>query len=161
MDTSTIGRYVPNPLKVRQFKESIWARLDQSMLFFLAGYFLFGVIIWFIHDTESGQLPFTVGFLNVLIYGSYYLLKNKLNRRYLVGLNLCAFCIQFIIQMDGALYMHIGFLISLILLSTYGIWRILVPFFVVMAIYYIIGIVQTYYGVDWGEYFINIPSLYE
>ncbi|MFT5914263.1 MAG: methyl-accepting chemotaxis protein [Flammeovirgaceae bacterium] len=159
IETTTIGRYVPNPRKVKQFKESIWSGIDQKMLLFLAGYFLFGIIIWFIHDTESLVLPFVVGVINITICGFYYFLKNKMTFRYLVGLHLCAFSIQFIIQMDGAIYMHLAFLLSLILLSAYGVWRMLVPFFVIMIIYYTIGIVQTYYGVDWGSYFINIPSI--
>ena len=154
MELFSLERYTPPPSKVRKFKEEVYENLDQAILFFLCGYFLFGLAIAFRYD--SWGLAFGVGLTNFALFFSYFLLKNKPARRFLYSLNLFIYTLQFIVQMEGAFYMHFIFFISLIILSTYGNWRILVPFFIYSVIYYTGSIFQMYSGTkSWGKYFIN------
>ena len=65
------------------------------------------------------------------------------------------FTVAFIYFSGGAIYTHISLIISLIVLSFYGNWRILLPYSTIMLLYYILSIYQITTGKNWEQFFMS------
>ena len=122
-----------NQTNVFQFE--VKERSDRLMNYFLAGYFLVGLILAGFYDTWL--IAFGVGGLSLLAYYSAKIaLPDSSLYQYVLGAILGVFMAQFIYQMHGLFEMHFFAFIGSALLITYQKWKLQIPILIVVAVHH-------------------------
>ncbi|MGB0521805.1 MAG: PAS domain-containing protein [Flammeovirgaceae bacterium] len=161
MDSFELNRYDPPLEKMKAFKEKAYQEMDQKMLIFMAIYTVLTIVLSAISKGEGDNneinvaIGLGIGLFNLAFYVSLNLLPKRNIKRYLTSLVLVIFTISFIYFSKGAIYIHVSLIISLIVLSLYGNWRLLLPYAIIMLLYYILAIYQIKAGNNWEQYFMR------
>lgn len=124
---------------------------DKLMNYFLAGFFLLGLVFATFYDTWS--VAFSIGGLSLL---SYYSIKcflpNSNKYQYVISAVFAVFMAQYIYQMHGLFEMHFVAFIGSAILITYQNWKLQIPIAVVVVVHHavfgylqFIGYEQVYF----------------
>jgi len=118
-------------------------RSDRLMNYFLAGYFLIGLVFAVFYDTWL--IAFGVGGLSLLAYYSAKIaLPTSDLYQYVLSAVLGVFMAQYIYQMHGLFEMHFFAFIGSALLITYQKWKLQIPIMVVVLLHHaIFGYLQN------------------
>ncbi len=137
------GRILQVDAYISQIKE----RSDKLMNYFLAGYFLVGLLLAFFYDTWF--IAIGVGGLSLLAYYTTKLLvTNSDLYQYVLSTVFGIFMAQYIYQMHGLFEMHfIAFVGSTILVS-YQNWKLQVPLALVVIVHHALFGYLQYIGYD-------------
>jgi hypothetical protein len=110
-------------------------RSDKLMNFFLAGYFMVGLVLASFYDTWL--IAFGVGGVSLLAYYSTkYLLPDSYLYQYVLSAVLGIFMAQFIYQMHGLFEMHFFAFIGSAILITYQKWRLQLPILITVFVHH-------------------------
>ncbi len=128
-------------------KLDVKKRSDKIMNYFLAAYFLIGLILASFYDTWSIALG--VGSLSLIAYYSAkFLLPDSDVYQYVLSAVLAIFMAQFIYQMHGLFEMHFFAFIGSAVLITYQKWKLQIPMLVLVVIHHAtLGYLQNI-GID-------------
>ena len=123
------------PFQVKQIS-------DRMIDYFLAGYFIVGIIFSFFYDTYFVAL--TVGSLCLIsYYGTKWLFPNSTLYQYVLSAVMGIFMAQYIFEMHGMFEMHFLAFISSALLITYQNWKLQLPLTIVVVLHHsIFGYLQ-------------------
>lgn len=163
MEVFEIKRYTPPIEQVKALREKAYLQLDQNMNFVLFGYLLLTVIITLsFYQVKGNDKDWILAFIvSATVFVAHFGLFNRLPkrhiRRYLLGFTFSVFTILYFYLSDGAIYIQLVVILSLIILALYGKWKLLFPYIIILAIYYSLAIFQMKTGQNWGKYFINNP----
>jgi signal transduction histidine kinase len=136
--------------KVRQ-------RSDRLMNYFLASFFLGGLLLAFFYGTWL--IGICVGSLSLLAYYSTkYLLPGSDTYQYVVSLVFGIFMAQFIYQMHGLFEMHFIAFIASAILITYQNWKLQIPLAAVVIVHHATFGYLQYIGYD-KIYFTQLDYL--
>src|SRR5579859_6137336 len=117
------------------FQEEVKKRSDRLMNYFLAGFFLAGLI--FAPYFETWLIAFGVGGLCLLAYYSAKIaLPDSDLYQYVLGAVFGIFVAQYIYEMHGLFEMHFFAFISSAILITYQNWKLQIPLLVVVAVHH-------------------------
>lgn len=129
--TSTTEYAVYSQTRMAELKK----RSDRLMDYFLAAYFIIGLILASFYDTW--MLACVISTLSLLAYYSVKLLLPESNLyQYVLSTVLGIFMAQFIYQMHGMFEMHFFAFIGSAILITYQKWQLQLPMLVVVAIHH-------------------------
>jgi signal transduction histidine kinase/CheY-like chemotaxis protein len=108
---------------------------DRLMNYFLAGYFVLGLVFALFYDTWL--IAFGVGGLSlVAYYSAKLLLPDSDLYQYVLGAVFGVFMAQYIYQMHGLFEMHFFAFIGSALLITYQKWKLQLPMLVVVLVHH-------------------------
>lgn len=143
----------------QEYREKIQKKADNIMIFFVVGFFLFGIAFAPVYQTWL--LGLGVGSINLLIFFiAIFLIKNKLIARNIVSLVLAIFVVQLIGQSHGMAEFHFLFFINIALLILYEDWKIMIPYTVLVIIHHSILFYLQLIGVSRIDiYFINYTDV--
>jgi methyl-accepting chemotaxis protein len=155
--------FKPSLEKVQAFKDEVYERVDRLMENILGGYVAFSIILSFFYREEwEWYLLLISGGL----WMGYYLGKKFVNAadlRYLLSGILAMFSILFMVQMQGAFYVHFSLFTTMSLLVLYQNWRLIVVFATITGFYsmicFLLIVELDYQGLryyfldvaDWGD----------
>lgn len=125
------------------FLSGVKERSDRLMNFFLASYFLVGVVLAFFYDTWF--IAFGVGGILLIAYYSVKLaLPDSDLYQYVLSAVLGIFMAQFIYQMHGLFEMHFFAFIGSAVLITYQKWKLQIPMLIIVLVHHaIFGYLQN------------------
>ncbi|MBN9385307.1 MAG: response regulator [Chitinophagaceae bacterium] len=122
-------------------------RSDILMNFFLAGFFLVGLVFAFWYDTWT--IAWGVGGLCLLAYYSVkFFLPDSDLYQYVLSLVMAIFMAQYIYQMHGLFEMHFFAFISSAILITYQNWKLQIPLMIIVILHHGIFNYLQYTGND-------------
>src|SRR5688500_6024638 len=108
---------------------------DRLMNYFLAGYFVIGLMLAFFYDTWLVAVG--VGGLSLIAYyASKYILPGSTLYQYVLSAVFGIFMAQFIYQMHGMFEMHFFAFISSAMLITYQNWKLQIPITLVVVLHH-------------------------
>ena len=133
------------------FRFEVKKRSDRLMNYFLASFFLVGLVFAFFYDTWL--IAFGVGGLSLIAYYSVKIaLPDSSLYQYVLSAVLGVFMAQFIYQMHGLFEMHFFAFIGSAILITYQKWKLQIPITLVVVIHHAslgylqdIGISKVYF----------------
>jgi two-component system sensor histidine kinase/response regulator len=133
------------------FQFEVKKRSDRLMNYFLASFFLVGLVFAFFYDTWL--IAVGVGGLSLLAYYSVKIaLPDSSLYQYVLSAVLGVFMAQFIYQMHGLFEMHFFAFIGSAILITYQKWKLQIPITLVVVIHHAslgylqdIGISKVYF----------------
>ena len=157
MDSFELNRYTPPTDKVKAFLEEGHKKTDQNVIFYLLGYLIGGCVLALAVGDVIWYIAAGFGTVIFIMHFVYYLIPNKITRRYLLGFTLSLYTILFFYASSGAIYVQLFLPVSLVIIALYGNWRFILPYLITMAIYYAASIFRISNGDDWKTYFINDP----
>jgi signal transduction histidine kinase len=129
-------------------------RSDRLMNYFLASYFLLGIVLAFFYDTWL--IAFGVGGLSLLaFYSAKTLLPNSSIYQYVLSVALGVFMAQFIYQMHGLFEMHFFAFIGSAVLITYQKWKLQIPMLILVFVHHAFFSYLQNSGVD-NVYFTQL-----
>jgi len=129
--TSTIDYAVYSDTHRAELKK----RSDELMNYFLAGYFVIGIVLAGFYDTWL--LAIIVSSLSIIAYYSVkVILPESTLYQYVLSAVLGVFMAQFIYQMHGLFEMHFFAFIGSAILITYQNWKLQLPMLVVVAVHH-------------------------
>src|SRR5687767_1042378 len=118
------------------FRLQVKKRSDNLVNYFLAAYFLGGLVFAFFYDTW--MIAISCGGICLL---AYYSAKKALPDsnlyQYVLGVVLGVFMAQFIYQMHGLFEMHFFAFIGSAILITYQNWKLQIPMLLVVIIHHV------------------------
>jgi PAS domain S-box-containing protein len=118
------------------FRLQVKKRSDNLVNYFLAAYFLGGLVFAFFYDTW--MIAISCGGISLL---AYYSAKKALPDsnlyQYVLGVVLGVFMAQFIYQMHGLFEMHFFAFIGSAILITYQNWKLQIPMLLVVIIHHV------------------------
>jgi signal transduction histidine kinase len=118
-----------------KFLLQIQERSDNLMNYFLAGYFVIGLVLATYYDTWL--IAIGVGGLSLIAYYSTkYFLRNSNQYQYVLSTVFGIFMAQFIYQMHGMFEMHFFAFIGSAILITYQNWKLQIPLALVVIIHH-------------------------
>jgi two-component system sensor histidine kinase/response regulator len=122
-------------LQTKAYRLQVIKRSDRVVHYFLASYFLVGLIFAFYYDTWS--IAWGVGGLSILAYYSAKVLlpKSDLYQYVLSGV-LGIFMAQYIYQMHGMFEMHFFAFIGTAILITYQKWKLQFPLAIIVIVHH-------------------------
>jgi len=124
-------------VEVNSFWQAIQKRSDLLMNFFLAGYFLVGIILAFFYDTW--MIGLSIGGICLLAYYSIkFILPESDLYQYVLSAVFGVFMAQFIYQMHGLFEMHFFAFIGSAILITYQKWKLQIPILVVVFLHHLV-----------------------
>lgn len=130
---------------------------DRMMNYFLAAYFLFGLLLAFVYDTWL--VAFGVGGLSLLAYyAARYILPESNVYQYVLSVVLGLFMAQFIYQMHGMFEMHFVAFISSAVLITFQNWKLQIPLTIVVVVHHALFNYLQATGVS-DIYFTTLPYM--
>jgi two-component system, sensor histidine kinase and response regulator len=131
VESSTIDyQLYENALKAEVKKQS-----DRLMDYFLAGYFILGLI--FANFYNTWFIALSIGGLSLLAYYSIkIILKDSNLYQYVLSAIMAVFMAQFIYQMHGMFEMHFFAFIGSVILITYQNWKLQLPMLIVVGIHH-------------------------
>ncbi len=137
------------------FVKGIHLRSNKMIEYFLASYFILGILLGFKYDTILVAL-IVGGICNVLYYVSKKMFPNSTVNQYVASAAVGIYTAQFIYQMHGMFEMHFFAFIGSALMITYQNWKVVIPVSVVIAIHHaIFAYLQYKYGYE-GVYFSKV-----
>ncbi|WP_027002722.1 PAS domain S-box protein [Hugenholtzia roseola] len=155
--------FKPSLEKMQAFKDEVYERVDRLMESILGSYVAFSIILSFFYREEwEWYLLLISGGLWI----GYYLGKKFVNAadlRYLLSSILAMFSILFMVQMQGAFYVHFSLFITMSLLVLYQNWRLIAVFATITGLYsvicFLLIVELDYQGLryyfldvaDWGD----------
>ncbi|MCS7005426.1 MAG: GAF domain-containing protein [Cytophagales bacterium] len=150
----SVKEFIPPQRRVLAFKEAIYERVDRLFIYLMFGYFGFGMLLAFFHD--SWFTGFVMGGANLLVlFFLYYFQVTASVRRFILSLQMFVFVLQFILQTEGSFYAQFTFFFTMTVLIFYQNPRLLIPYFVAGIFYYGIGVFASYEGnTELQQYFI-------
>jgi len=117
------------------FHLEIKEKSDRLMNYFLAGYFLLGIIFAFFYETWL--IAFGVGGLSLLaFYSAKILLPGSSLYQYVLSVVLGVFMAQFIYQMHGLFEMHFFAFIGSAVLIIYQKWKLQIPILILVFVHH-------------------------
>jgi signal transduction histidine kinase len=120
---------------INDFMDQIRKRSDKLMNYFLAGYFVIGLILAFYYDTWL--IAIGVGGQSILgYYVSKWALPNSNQYQYVLSTVFGIFMAQFIYQMHGMFEMHFFAFIGSAILITYQNWKLQIPMAVLVLVHH-------------------------
>jgi signal transduction histidine kinase len=118
------------------FRLGVKKRSDKLINYFLASYFLVGLIFAFFYDTWTIALG--VGSLSIIAYYSVKIaLPNSDLYQYVLSVVLGIFMAQYIYQMHGLFEMHFFAFIGSAILITYQNWKLQIPMLAVVIVHHV------------------------
>jgi methyl-accepting chemotaxis protein len=122
-------------INIKPFIEEINQKVDQIILYFITGYFFFGIFLAFFYDTWL--MAAGVGGICLL---AYYLTKTLLPAsglyRYVASAVLAIFMAQFIYQMHGMFEMHFFAFLGAVILIAYQNWKLQLPLISIVVMHH-------------------------
>jgi len=132
---------------LREFVMQIRKRSDTMMDYFLAGYFVVGLILAFYYDTWL--IGIGVGAISLLAYYSTkWALPDLDTYQYVLSTVFGIFMAQFIYQMHGMFEMHFFAFIGSAILITYQNWKLQIPIALVVIVHHATFGYLQYIGYD-------------
>lgn len=130
-------------LQRKQSRMQVKKRSDKLINFFLAGYFLAGLVFASFYDTW--EIGIGIGGLCLLAYYSVKAFWPRSHAyQYILSVILGLFMAQFIYQMHGMFEMHFFAFIGSVILITYQNWKLQLPMLgVVIAHHLVFGYLQN------------------
>jgi PAS domain S-box-containing protein len=127
----------------RMLVSGVQKRSDRLMNYFLAGYFVIGLVLALFYDTWL--IAFGIGTLSLLAYYSTKLLLSDSDLyQYVLSAVLGIFMAQYIYQMHGLFEMHFFAFIGSALLITYQKWKLQIPIMLIVLIHHaVFGYLQN------------------
>lgn len=117
------------------FSIDVKKRSDRIMNYFLAGYFLIGLLLATFYGTWT--IAIGIGGLSLTAYYSAkILLPDSSLYQYVLGAVYGVFMAQFIYQMHGMFEMHFFALIGSAILITYQKWRLQIPLLITVFVHH-------------------------
>ncbi|MFM2224722.1 MAG: hypothetical protein RJA07_924 [Bacteroidota bacterium] len=128
-----------NLIKEEKFSEDfalqIKLKSDKLMNYFLAGFFLIGLLLAFFYDTWL--IAIGVGGLSIVAYYSAKLvLPSSDLYQYVLSIVLGIFMAQYIYQMHGLFEMHFFAFIGSAILITYQNWKLQIPIALLVVVHH-------------------------
>jgi two-component system sensor histidine kinase/response regulator len=117
------------------FQLAVRERSDRLMNFFLAGYFVIGLVLATFYDTWFIALG-VGGILMVAYYSVKLALPHSDLYQYVLSVVLGIYMAQFIYQMHGLFEMHFFAFIGSAVLITYQKWKLQIPMMIVVLIHH-------------------------
>lgn len=122
-------------LALNQAENFVQQKSDRLMDFFLAGFYLIGIVLAFFYDTW--MIAFGIGGLCLIAYYSTkIMLPDSTLYQFVLGAILGVFMAQFIYQMHGLFEMHFFAFIGSAILITYQKWKLQIPLLVVVFVHH-------------------------
>jgi two-component system, sensor histidine kinase and response regulator len=147
---------IPMPVDEKAV-DQVTQRSDALMNYFLASFFIAGLILAFFYDTWL--IAIGVGSLLLFIY--YFVkmsLPGSVLYQYVLSLVMAMFMAQYIYQMHGMFEMHFVAFIASALLITYQNWKLQIPLVIFVIVHHAtLGYLQNM-GVD-SVYFTQLNGL--
>jgi signal transduction histidine kinase len=129
------------------YLEQVKQKSDRLMNYFLASFFLAGLLLAFFYDTWLVAIG--VGSLSLLAYYSTkFLLPRSDAYQYMVSTVFAIFMAQFIYQMHGLFEMHFIAFIGSAILVTYQNWKLQIPLAAVVVVHHASFGYLQYIGYD-------------
>ncbi len=133
----------PHGNQASAFQSEVKKRSDRFMNYFLAGYFVVGLLLAGYYDTWLIALG-GGGLLLVAYFSAKIVLPDSSLYQYVLSTVLGFFMAQFIYQMHGLFEMHFFAFIGSALLITYQKWKLQIPILIVVALHHAtLGYVQN------------------
>jgi methyl-accepting chemotaxis protein len=126
--------FSPSTQKVETYKEENRTRMDKKVLFFIFGYFFFGLALAYFYDTWFIAFVMGTALLACALIISVAS-RNTSANRYLYTLIFFAYIIQYILQTEGAEFVISFIFINLTILIFYH-KNSLIAFFVILIVMY-------------------------
>jgi len=121
--------------QMAEFSRQIKVSSDLLLNYFLAGYFIIGLLLAFYYDTWL--IGIGVGGLSLLAYySSKYLLQDSNLYQYILSAVTGVFMAQFIYQMHGLFEMHFFAFIGSAILITYRNWKLQIPLAIIVILHH-------------------------
>ncbi|GAB2702657.1 hypothetical protein GCM10027037_30310 [Mucilaginibacter koreensis] len=151
---STLNTYIDYNTIKAQMRNEVKERSDRFVNYFLAGYFVLGLVFASFYDTWLIALS-----ISTLSLAAYYSVKVLLPEsdlyQYVLGAILGILFAQFLYEMHGLLEMHFFAFIGSAMLITYQKWRLQIPLLVVVGIHHTLFSYLQDSGVP-GVYFTQL-----
>ncbi|GAA4308287.1 hypothetical protein GCM10023149_02160 [Mucilaginibacter gynuensis] len=116
-------------------KAEVKKRSDTLMDYFLAGYFILGLVIAGFYDTWTIAISISTLCL-IAYYGVKFLLPKSTLYQYVLSAVMGVFMAQFIYQMHGMFEMHFFAFIGSAILITYQNWKLQLPILLVVGLHH-------------------------
>jgi len=121
--------------QIDRYERQIKKKSDQVINYFLAGFYVIGLLLAFYYDTWL--IAIGVGSLSLTAYYSAKLaLPNSNLYQYVLSVVIGIFMAQFIYQMHGMFEMHFFAFIGSAILVTYRNWKLQIPLALVVVIHH-------------------------
>ncbi|MDB5191086.1 MAG: arcB 3 [Segetibacter sp.] len=139
------------------FRRDVKDRSDRLMNYFLAAYYLLGLVFAFFYDTWL--IAFGVGSLCLVAYYSVKIVLPESNLyQYVLSVVLAVFMAQYIYQMHGLFEMHFTAFIGSAILITYQNWKVQIPMLLLVVLHHaLFGYLQNA-GLE-NVYFTQLNAL--
>ena len=129
------------------YLEQVKHKSDRLMNYFLAGFFICGLLLAVFYDTWLVAIG--IGGLSLIAYYSTkLLLPNSNARQYMVSLVFGLFMAQYIYQMHGLFEMHFIAFIGSAILITYQNWKLQIPLAALVIVHHASFGYLQYIGYD-------------
>jgi signal transduction histidine kinase/CheY-like chemotaxis protein len=127
------------------FQSEVRRRSDKLMNYFLAGFFLIGLLLAHFYDTWN--IAFAVGGLSLVAYYSVkFFLPGSDLYQYVLSTVLGVFMAQYIYQMHGLFEMHFFAFVGSTILITYQKWKLQIPILIIVTAHHAIFNYLQYTG---------------
>jgi|GEM_PF-5069821 len=136
-------------------------RSNRLVNYFLAGYFLLGLVFATFYGTWLLAAGFG-GFLLVAYYSFKFAHPDHCRYQYVLSIILGLYMAQFIYQMHGMIEMHFFVFIGSALLITFQNWKLQLPMLFIVLVHHILFSYLHNAGVSWAYFseqaYINPPT---
>lgn len=127
-----VDNNIKDQLHTVEFRREVVKRSDRLMNFFLASYFLLGLIFAFFYDTWLVAIG-AGGICLIAYYSVKTILPDSDLYQYVLSAILGVFMAQYIYQMHGLFEMHFTAFIGSAILITYQNWKLQIPMLIVVV----------------------------
>jgi methyl-accepting chemotaxis protein len=128
--------FEPAPEQIAEIKEGLFGKIDRGMDYVVFVQFVVGVVL--AHYTQTWYTAIGMGVISLAIYCTFrFLFTGLAVLRYLIGIVLSMFVVQYLFQLHGAIYVQQLFVVTMTLMLFYQNWRSLVPSFLLITLYFV------------------------